>query len=267
MRSCCTNGPIFATATCGSWRRGGACLTVLFAHPLFWWLRRTIRGDQELLADAAAAGQQPARLCPGTRPAGSHDRQRHAPANLGRRRHLGRPSSFSKRIAMLLDETFRISLKGSRRWRIKALAAMAIIGLACSLATFQPAKSTAGQSKPGENPPPTTRSQTTVRPAGICVDSANHPIAGAEVTLYENIDAGHSLLGRTRTDAAGQFQFDEMRLDDPATDEDVRSFSVVSRAKGKARTFDGFNQLMPLDRANNIQIKMLDATPIIGPRP
>ena len=35
----------------------GRCLLVLlFAHPLFWWLRRAIRGDQELLADAAAAG-------------------------------------------------------------------------------------------------------------------------------------------------------------------------------------------------------------------
>ena len=46
---------------------------------------------------------------------------------------------------MLLDETFHISLKGSRRWRIKALAAMAIIGLVCSLATLQPAKTTADQ--------------------------------------------------------------------------------------------------------------------------
>ena len=28
---------------------------VLFAQPLFWWLRRKIRADQEVLADAAAA--------------------------------------------------------------------------------------------------------------------------------------------------------------------------------------------------------------------
>ena len=35
---------------------GRCLLVVLFAHPLFWWLRRTIRSDQELLADAVAAG-------------------------------------------------------------------------------------------------------------------------------------------------------------------------------------------------------------------
>ena len=35
---------------------GRCLLVVLFAHPLFWWLRRAIRGDQELLADAVAAG-------------------------------------------------------------------------------------------------------------------------------------------------------------------------------------------------------------------
>lgn len=34
-------------------------LPVYFVHPLFWLLRRWIRADQELLADAAAAGRAP----------------------------------------------------------------------------------------------------------------------------------------------------------------------------------------------------------------
>lgn len=32
-------------------------LTLLWAHPLYWWARRRIRTNQELLADAAAASQ------------------------------------------------------------------------------------------------------------------------------------------------------------------------------------------------------------------
>ena len=179
---------------------GRCLLAVLFAHPLFWWLRRTIRIDQELLADAAAAGEQ------------RHDYAQElvhlvritgnaapGPISAGVGIWEG-SSSFSRRIATLLDETFHISLKGSRRWRIEALAAMAIIGLACSLATFQPAKSTAGQGdaeetavvqkeKADDKPPPETKRQTTVRPAGTCVDSSNRPIADAEVTLYEWIGA------------------------------------------------------------------------------
>ena len=33
----------------------GLLMPVLFAHPVYWWLRRRTREDQELLADAAAA--------------------------------------------------------------------------------------------------------------------------------------------------------------------------------------------------------------------
>ena len=53
---------------------GRYLLLVLYAHPLFWWLRRAVRNDQECLADAAAAGPSRhdyaeellrwARLCP-----------------------------------------------------------------------------------------------------------------------------------------------------------------------------------------------------------
>ncbi len=32
-------------------------LSLLWAHPLYWWTRRRIRTNQELLADAAAASQ------------------------------------------------------------------------------------------------------------------------------------------------------------------------------------------------------------------
>ena len=87
---------------------GRCLLAVLFAHPLFWWLRRAIRGDQELLADAVAAGDN------------RHDYAEEL-VRLVRMTGNGSPravsaavgiwegsSSFSRRIAMLLDETFRV---------------------------------------------------------------------------------------------------------------------------------------------------------------
>ncbi|MBN2579802.1 MAG: hypothetical protein JXB10_12510 [Pirellulales bacterium] len=120
----------------------GRCLfTVLFAHPLFWWLRRAIRGDQELLADAVAAGER------------RHD---YAEALLRLVRRSARPSlsavsaavgiwegssQLSRRITMLLDETFRVELHGSRRWRYRAFGLLILLGAACSLLTLQPARS------------------------------------------------------------------------------------------------------------------------------
>ena len=89
---------------------GRCLLVVLYAHPLFWWLRRAIRNDQECLADAAAAGQSRhdyaeellrwARLSPAASPA-------RAWAAVGLWESA---SQLSRRIAMLLDETFRIKL-------------------------------------------------------------------------------------------------------------------------------------------------------------
>ncbi len=124
----------------------GRCLLgVLFAHPLFWWLRRAIRGDQELLADAVAAGD---------------NRQAYAEELLRLIRKTAHPSpialsaavsiwegssQLSRRIAMLLDETFRVEPAGSRCWQCRALAPLVLLGAACSLVTFQPGRSAGEQ--------------------------------------------------------------------------------------------------------------------------
>lgn len=119
---------------------GRFLLPLLFAHPLFWWLRRAIRIEQELLADAFAAGE---------------DRLNYAEELLQLVRHsvcpspsalatVGiweGPSQLTWRIAMLLDETFHIQTTGSRQWKLRALAAMMILGAACSLVTLTPAQS------------------------------------------------------------------------------------------------------------------------------
>ncbi len=50
-------------------------------------------------------------------------------------------SQLSRRIAMLLDETFRVEPTGSRRWKFRALGVLVLLGAACSLVTLQPARS------------------------------------------------------------------------------------------------------------------------------
>jgi beta-lactamase regulating signal transducer with metallopeptidase domain len=120
----------------------GRCLmAVLYAHPLFWWLRRAIRNDQELLADAAAAGEsrqayadELVRMIRGTA----------YPSLVARSAAVGiweGSSQLSRRIAMLLDEKFRVEPVGSRTWKRRALLAMVLLGVACSLVTFRPVRS------------------------------------------------------------------------------------------------------------------------------
>ncbi len=126
---------------------GRCLLALLFAHPLIWWLRRAIRNDQELLADAIAAG---------------HNRHAYAeellrlirktahPSTVAVSAAIGiweSPSQLSRRVAMLLDETFCVQPTGSRRWQCRALGLMAALGVAISLVTFQPARSAGGQAK------------------------------------------------------------------------------------------------------------------------
>jgi beta-lactamase regulating signal transducer with metallopeptidase domain len=92
---------------------------LLAVHPLFWWLRRSVRLDQELLADAAAAGSEPAEYAEAllqwakdAKPA------RHGLAALALWEH---PSTLSRRVAMLLDPRRPISDRISR-WHWAAAA-------------------------------------------------------------------------------------------------------------------------------------------------
>ncbi len=129
----------------------GRCLLIfLYAHPLFWWLRRAIRHDQELLADAVAAGD---------------NRHAYAQQLLRLIRLSANPppipvsaavaiwensSQLSRRIAALLDETFRVEPAGSRAWKYRTLGLLVLLGAAVSLVTLQPARSATEQAKPAD---------------------------------------------------------------------------------------------------------------------
>jgi Zn-dependent protease with chaperone function len=138
------NGDLWLLAL-GRW-----LLVLLFPHPLFWWLRRTIRGDQELLADAAAAGDN--------RPAYAEEllrlvRKTAYPSPIAASVAVGiweSSTQLSRRIAMLLDEDFRVDPKTPRRWRYRVFGLLAILGAACSLLTLQPARSDSPRPDSGE---------------------------------------------------------------------------------------------------------------------
>ena len=112
-------------------------LPLLFAHPLFWWLRARMRIDQELVADASAAGEGAAvdyaeRLLQWTRLMGG---RRGAAAALA----LGaRPSQLKKRIEALLDPDFRVEVDCPRRCRWGAWTAAGLATFVLSLVTLRP---------------------------------------------------------------------------------------------------------------------------------
>jgi len=191
---------------------GRCLLLVLFAHPLYWLLRRRIRDDQEALADAAAAlNTDPKDYA--ERLLGWARRDAQGPtrmaAALGIRE---RPSQLSRRIRMLLDRRFRVEPECSRRWRCSCLAVVAVAALSLSLLTVRPvppASAAAAESLAGEYSP-AVRQDTTGLPAeaasssgepekspkagdpselfvigGKVLDPEGKPLAGAK--LYVNI--------------------------------------------------------------------------------
>ncbi len=116
---------------------------LLFAHPLFYVLRRCLRVDQELIADAEAAG-----------PRGN---VAYAEALVGWARRassgalgsslglLGPSSLLQKRVTLLLDSEFRVDPTCPRRWtaavRVSATALMIGLSLLASTTTARAALS------------------------------------------------------------------------------------------------------------------------------
>lgn len=130
----------------------GLLMPLLFAHPVYWWLRHRTREDQELLADAAAADGRIdyaeallawARQTP--------NRPRLAVA--GSMALWERPSQLKRRILMLLDRDFRLEPTCPTRWRLGMRGAMTLSALALSFLTFRPATVAiaAGPSGPKED--------------------------------------------------------------------------------------------------------------------
>lgn len=115
-------------------------LPIFCLHPLFWLLRRQIRIDQELLADAAAAGDAPVEyaeaLMSWAKVESAAGARGLGIAALSLWEH---PSSLSRRVEMLLHPKSSATAGGSRLWKwLAPLSLMAaVVGL--SLVTLRPA--------------------------------------------------------------------------------------------------------------------------------
>ena len=220
----------------------GRLLTlVLFAHPLYWWFQRRLRQDQESVADAevverASRTDYAKELVNWAQQL--HGRPSIYAAALG---IWERPSSLTRRIKMILDETRRIHARCSRRWRIASFIAAGMLTLVVSLLTLQPIRSVAadpanppansvdnsgslvvtGTVTGGIDAPNQPESTDTMQSAkagevvhvfGTVINAATgKPVSGATVVArrYERSETTPKMLGKmeTRSDASGQYQF------------------------------------------------------------
>ncbi len=112
-------------------------LPLLFAHPLYVWLRRRIRDDQEALADAAGASREgriayaEALVCWSR--TGSDQTSMRLTPSLGL---WGRSSSLAGRVALILDRDFRIEPSCPTPWRRAVRGSFVAMMIALVLASL-----------------------------------------------------------------------------------------------------------------------------------
>jgi BlaR1 peptidase M56 len=191
----------------------GMLMPILFAHPVYWWLRRRTREDQEMLADAAAADGRVdyaeallawARQTP--------DRPRLAAA--GSLALWERPSQLKRRILMLLDRDFRVEPTCPRRWGLGVRGAMALSVLALSGLTFRPAAVADGADPPapqaaresGPKQDQAAESGATVK----VLDPDGKPAAGAAMyrtnATFRQVEEPSTAVLLTHTGPDGSFR-------------------------------------------------------------
>ncbi len=143
------NGPTSKTTTSAGWPSAAQLFVLLWVQPFYWLLRRKLRLDQELLADAAAADtkgrqQYAAELVAWAR---SATRRPRMPAAAAVGLWEG-PSQLRRRVALLLDERFTMLRKCSRKWQLTSSFSLVAAAAMLSLITVQPR--TAAQTTPGK---------------------------------------------------------------------------------------------------------------------
>ena len=193
---------------------------LLFAHPLFWWLRRVVRADQEALADAAASSQL------------AHGRIAYAATLVGwarsaHRRQPGalasaalalweRPSMLHHRVRLLLDPDCRVEPAAPARWKLGAACLGLIATLLLSTVTLRPGLATAQEMKA-----PSTQGHRRVVDSlaleapgdsldfgGRVLGPDGKPFAGARLHLaYFRKDRTPQARVRATSDAQGRFRF------------------------------------------------------------
>jgi protocatechuate 3,4-dioxygenase beta subunit len=220
---------------------------VLFVHPLFWWLRRTIRADQEALADATASALH------------GDGRVAYAETLVGwarssRRRQTGalasaalalweRPSMLHRRVRLLLDPNNRVEPATSRRWKLATASMGLLAALLLSTVTLRQSAATAQVMKAPQraNNPSEPASQKTAiagdrfEYAGRVVDPDGKSVSGAKLHLsYFNYQGQLPPAVRATSDATGRFRIDVRKEDfvDTTYDTPWTTTQVVATAAG-----------------------------------
>jgi hypothetical protein len=115
-------------------------LPLFWVHPLYLRLRRSLRDDQELLADTLAAGHSSRAdyadmLVRWARRLVAEKRARQLGAAIG---VWDRPTHLADRISRLLHQTSRPELSCPRSWRLGSLLSLIALPILLSTATVRP---------------------------------------------------------------------------------------------------------------------------------
>ena len=111
-------------------------IPLLAWHPLFWFLRRSVRLDQELLADAAAAGSRPVEYAEALLAWAKSARP--APLGVAALSLWESPHTLSRRVTMLLDPNRPAATTANRGWQLLLAAASLLFVGGLSVVTLRP---------------------------------------------------------------------------------------------------------------------------------
>ncbi len=211
-------------------------LPFYLGQPLFWLLRRRIRLDQELLADAAAGKLDrtayAATLLEWARTMTVRSAGLHAAA-------LGlweRPSQLRRRIAFLLEAAHAIEPCSPRRWRLAAWSVGVVLVLGLSLASIRPMAGQPAPVSPGSAP--AAASSDSVVFQGRILDPDGKPFAGARLYLDFFVWREYlkqippRLRATTGTDGRFHFTVEKSYFARPPVIEPWRWAHVVAMADG-----------------------------------
>jgi hypothetical protein len=147
-------------------------LPVFFWHPLFWLFRRRIRFDQELLADAAAAGEQPVEYAEALLAWAKLAITARPPLGMAALSLWESPHSLTRRVEMILQGNKKDLTSPSRPWRFIVLTSLLAAVLGLSLVTLRPTASAQDDGK---------RTEAKQRQRDIPRKKKNKPARDAEV--------------------------------------------------------------------------------------
>jgi protocatechuate 3,4-dioxygenase beta subunit len=256
-------------------------LTLMWAHPLYWWTRWRLRADQELLADAAAASQMGA----ADYAALLVEWARHVAGQRGLLPSTAvgiweRRAGLAERVTAILHQSEGMSLRCSGRVRAAVLVYLAGLSLAAaSLSVRPPLAESAPPQAPSDNraeldKPVAGKIADTAKIVdyqvgkdeigGLCLGRGESRLSGVAVSLYlesfvRRGERKHDLLGRTATNEQGQFVFTHVRPLDSGELRSGERYVIVGRRKGLA------TEVSTLNHSHDwVDLKMANAVPVRG---